>query len=83
VFAFDNYFTGLDTDAIEHMTYTLSQPRFIASGVPAAGVPVGGTVTLTIDEQPGGHTASPSQSGFLLLYRDGLKNKEAAIVTVR
>jgi hypothetical protein len=83
VFAFDNYFTGLDTDAIEHMTYTLSQPRFIASGVPAAGVPVGGTVTLTIDEQPGGHTASPSQTGFLLLYRDGLKNKEAAIITVR
>jgi hypothetical protein len=35
VFASDNYFTGDLTDAIESMTYTLSLPRFVGSGVPA------------------------------------------------
>ena len=83
VFAFDNYFTGEVTDAIEGMTYTLALPRFIASGVPTTGVPVGGTSTLTIAEQPGGDEASPSQAGFLLLYRDALRRKEASIVRVR
>jgi minor extracellular serine protease Vpr len=83
VFAIDNYFTGVATDAIEGMTYTLALPRFVASGVPAAGVPAGGTSTLTIAEQAGGDEASPSQAGFLLLYRDALRKKEASIIRVR
>jgi hypothetical protein len=83
VVAFDNYFTGLATDAIEGMTYTPALPRFVASGVPAAGVPVGGTSTLTIEEVAGSDQASPSQSGLLLLYRDGLRNKEASVIHVR
>jgi subtilisin family serine protease len=83
VVAFDNYFTGQPTDAIEGMTYTLAFPRFVASGVPAAGVPVGGSSTLTIEEQLDGDAASPSQTGLLLLYRDGLRNKEASVIKVR
>jgi len=83
VVAFDNYFTGVDTDAIEGMTYTLATPRFVASGVPATGVPAGGASTLTIEERPGGDQASPSQAGFLLLYRDALRKKEASIIRVR
>jgi hypothetical protein len=83
VVAFDNYFTGVATDAIEGMTYTLAAPRFVASGVPAAGVPVGGTSTLTIQEVAEGDAASPSQIGLLLLYRDGLRNNEASVIRVR
>jgi minor extracellular serine protease Vpr len=69
VFAVDNYFTGNSTDAIEGLTYTPSTPRFVASGVPATGVPVGGRSTLTIQTVPGGDDASPSQTGILLIYR--------------
>src|SRR6266436_2595703 len=70
VFAFDNYFTGALTDSIEGMTATLDTPRFVGSGIPASGVPAGGSSSLTINAIPGGDVASPSQSGLLLMYRD-------------
>jgi subtilisin family serine protease len=82
VFAFDNYFTGNLTDAIEGMTYTPSTPRFVTSGVPTGGVPVGGTSTLTIQMVPGGDAASPSQRGILLMYRDGTSKHEADTIAV-
>ena len=66
IFAFDNYFTGNLTDSIENMTFTLATPRFTGSGVPATGVPVGGTSTLTVSSVAGGDAASPSQKGLLL-----------------
>jgi minor extracellular serine protease Vpr len=81
-YAFDNYFTGALTDAIEGKTYTLGTPRFFGSGVPAAGVPAGGSGTLTIDAIPGGDVASPSQTGLLLMLRDSKSEHEAAIITV-
>jgi hypothetical protein len=83
VFAGDNYFSGEVTDAIEGMTYTPGLPRFVASGVPPTGVPVGGVSTLTIQELGGGDEASPSQTGLLLLYRDGLRKKEASVIRLR
>src|SRR6185436_13161242 len=52
VFAFDNYFTGNLTDAIEDLTYTPALPRFVAFGVPPSGVPAGGSSTLTIQSVP-------------------------------
>ena len=79
IFAFDNYFTGNLTDSIENMTFTLATPRFSGSGVPATGVPVGGTSTLTVSSVAGGDAASPSQKGLLLLYRDAAK-KEAQTI---
>lgn len=82
VYAFDNYFTGSLTDAIEGMTYTLGTPKYTASGVPATGVPVGGTSTLTISAVPGGAAASPSQVGLLLMYRDGVLKEEAEIIRI-
>ena len=89
VFAFDNYFTGFLTDAIENMTYTPSTPRFVGSGIPATGVPAGGSSTLTIQSMAGGDAASPSQTGLLLLYRDAkstgnssLSEGEADAITV-
>ena len=82
VSAFDNYFTGNLTDSIVHMTYTPSTPRFAASGVPATGVPVGGSSTLEIQAVAGGDAASPSQSGILLLYRDAKTKHEADTIEV-
>ena len=83
VFAFDNYFTGAQTDQIEGLTYTPSTPRFVASGVPATGVPKGGKSTLTIQAVPGGDVASPSQTGILLMYRDAKTNREADTIDLK
>ena len=83
VVAFDNYFTGRATDAIENMTFNPSLPRFVGTGVPASGVPIGGTSTLTVQEVPGGGEASPSQTGLLLLYRDGRPKQESSIINVQ
>ncbi len=82
VFAFDNYFTGALTDAIQGMTYTLGTPRFFGSGIPAAGVPAGGSSTLAISAVPGGDAASPSQTGLLLMYRDSKTEREASQIIV-
>src|SRR2546427_8304616 len=38
---------------------TLGTPRFVGSGIPASGVPAGGSSTLTINAVPGGDVASP------------------------
>jgi Subtilase family/PA domain len=69
VLAGDNYFTGLITDAIENMTYTLGTPKFTGTGLPAA-IPARGEADLNIASVAGGDLASPSQTGFLLMYRD-------------
>jgi len=82
VFGCDNYFTGACTDAIQGMTYTLGTPRFVGTGVPAAGVPAGGSSILTINAVPGGDVASPSQTGLLLMYRDSRSNQEASQILV-
>jgi hypothetical protein len=82
VIAFDNYFTGNATDAITGMTYTPATPRFVGSGVPVTGVPAGGKSTLTINAVTGGDTASPSQDGLLLLYRDPSANRQADTIII-
>jgi subtilisin family serine protease len=74
IYAFDNYFTGNLTDAIENMTFSFAQPRFAASGVPAS-VPAGGSATFAVTTVTGGDTASPSQKGLLLLYRDAARSE--------
>jgi hypothetical protein len=76
VFAFDNYFTGALTDSVENMTHTLGTPKFAVSAA-SSSVPAGGSSTLTVTQVAGGGTASPSQTGVLLLYRDGLLGREA------
>jgi subtilisin family serine protease len=81
VYAFDNYFTGNLTDAVENMTVTLGTPRYTPLG--ATSVPVGGTVNVPVQEVPGGAAASPSQSGLLLLYRDARAKQEAQTITIQ
>ena len=70
VFAFDNYFTGAETDSIQNMTYTLGTPRYQLSGPSSFSVPAGGKTKLTASAVAGGDQASPSQLGFQFLYRD-------------
>ena len=70
VYAFDNYFTGAQTDAIENMTFTLGTPRYALSGPATFAVPAGGRTSLGVSSVAGGDVASPSQLGFELLYRD-------------
>ena len=71
VLAFDNYFTGAPTDAIEGMTFTAGTPRYATTDVEGS-VPAGGQFPLGIAAVPGGAAASPSQSGLLLMYRDAM-----------
>jgi subtilisin family serine protease len=84
VFAFDNYFTGNLTDAIENMVVTLGTPRFAtdgATGFASFIVPIGASGPIAVTKVAGGDAASPSQSGILLRYRDA-KGAEADAVTV-
>ena len=82
VYAFDNYFTGNLTDAIEGMTYTPGTPRYVGSGIPTTGVPAGGSSTLAISAVSGGATASPSEKGVLLMYRDARTQREADAISI-
>ena len=82
VFGCDNYFTGLCFDGITGMTYTAGTPRYIGSGIPPTGVPAGGSSSLMIQAVPGGNTASPSQTGLLLMYRDARTQREADAISV-
>jgi minor extracellular serine protease Vpr len=66
---FDNYFSGALTDSIGTMTYTLGTPKFAGTGLPAA-IPANREADLDIATVAGGDLASPSQTGFLLMYRD-------------
>ncbi len=81
VYAFDNYFTGNLTDAIEGMTYTAGTPRYYPDNY-APVVPQGGNTTLNIFATPGGDTASPSQLGLLLMYRDARQQREADAIFI-
>jgi hypothetical protein len=85
VYAYDNYFTGNLTDAIEGMVYTPSKPRFDTVGVVDGSVLVAphGKVKLTVTAPAGGAAASPSQTGFLLQYRDSDVRNESQVVVVK
>ena len=80
VSAVDFYFTGAVTDSVEDMTFTVGQPRYDA-GV-TVEVPAPGVERLTITEVAGGAAASPSQSGVLVLWRDGMLGGEASAILV-
>lgn len=81
VFAFDNYFSGFLTDSIERMTFTGGTPRFSTANL-FPTVPAGGSIALPIQSNPAGATASPSQSGLLLMYRNAKPGAEADAVTI-
>jgi subtilisin family serine protease len=73
--AVDNYFTGVVTDAIGPMTFTAGTPRFAATAATVT-TPAGGSAVLGITAVVGGATASPAQTGLLLLQRDAVPGEE-------
>jgi subtilisin family serine protease len=77
--AFDNYFTGQVTDAIEGMRFTLGTPRFGVVGAPFGTVPGKGNASLgvTTATLPG---AKSSELGLLMMYR---RNAGAEADTLR
>lgn len=81
VYACDNYFTGSCTDAITGMTYTAGAPSYYPDNY-APVVPQGGSTLLNIFALPGGDTASPSQLGLLLMYRDSRQQREADAIFI-
>jgi Subtilase family len=80
VYAFDNYFGGFK-DTIGTMTHTLGKPKFQLELDSFALDPGTGGV-LSITTVPGGATASPSQSGILLMHYDGRVGRESDQITV-
>ncbi len=82
VYAYDNYFTGAQTDAIENIFYTPSTPKFGPTGI-IYDQPRGESVTIQPVAVPGGAAASPSQTGLLMLHRSQPANFEASIVLVK
>ena len=81
VAAFDNYFTGEQTDVIDTMTYTPSTPKFRAVNPPEV-VRAHSTVQIRTAAVPGGAEASPSQIGLLLMHRLDAR-REATIVRIQ
>jgi subtilisin family serine protease len=89
VLAFDNYFTGNLTDSIGPMAYELDMPQFYTDSSTYV-VPAGASVPMTVIPNNAANPFftgpyngnSPSQTGLLLMYKDGLTGKEAATVAV-
>jgi len=78
----DNYFTGVVSDTIGSMSYTLTAPRFVSAAGDSLSVPVGFSGTLPVAAGAGGAAGSPSQSGLLLMWQDGMPGREASVVPV-
>lgn len=77
----DSYYGTGVTDVIEDMTFTIGHPRYATDAT--VELPSTGAGKLTVTATDGGAEASPSQSGVLVLWRDGVTGNEASIITVR
>ena len=82
VTAFDNYFTGEPTDSIDGMVFTPATPKF-TTALDTGTVDPFNSGLISVDDVDGGATASPSQSGFLLMYRDAKVEAETVSVKVK
>jgi hypothetical protein len=76
--AVDNYFTGTVTDSIPKMTFTLDKPRYTAEG-DGGDIDALTAVRMPTSAPEGGAEASPSQTGFLALFRQNRGNESTAI----
>ena len=81
VYAFDNYFTGNNTDAIEGMRFTPAQPRFGVVGAPFGTVGARSNATLGVAQATLPDTSS-SELGLLMMYRRNA-DKEADAIRIR
>jgi minor extracellular serine protease Vpr len=82
VLAFDNYFGAGVSDAIGPMTFTPDKPKFRVDGAITRTVAPGRSILLRSTAVAGGDTASPSQTGLLMMYR-GNAGVESSSVTLR
>lgn len=80
--AFDNYFTGNLTDEIADMRYELDMPQFFAASAEFT-VPANSAASVTVYPTTPYNGNSPSQTGLLLLYTNGLSGQEAAMIKVK
>jgi hypothetical protein len=78
----DNYFTGLLTDCIGPMVFTPGTLKYTLGAWPGSVAPGAGAV-VTVNRNPAGDAASPSQSGLLFLYTHGRKGRESDAVTIQ
>jgi hypothetical protein len=81
VYAFDNYFTGSLTDAVENMLFTPGNARYAVAGDPFGSVNPRSftTVPVTTANVP---DSSTTESGLLLMYRSNLL-LESEVVRIR
>lgn len=68
VLAFDNYFSGQVSDAVEGLRFTPGSPRFSAVGVPFGAVPARGDLRVEAT-RAGVADAKSSEAGLLFMYR--------------
>ncbi len=81
VLAFDNYFSGLVTDAIEGQSWTVGSEKYsLAGGADRLVVPAGWTTRVTVSENSKAVTST--QTGLLLLFDDAA-SRDAQAVHVR
>ncbi|MDX6323053.1 MAG: hypothetical protein QOF52_2911 [Propionibacteriaceae bacterium] len=78
VLAFDNYFTGLVSDAILGQTWTVGAEKFsLAGSADSLVVPSGRTVQVGVSERR--QPVASSQTGLLLLFDDAAKRDAQAV----
>jgi subtilisin family serine protease len=81
VYAYDNYFTGSYTDAVEGMKFTPSSPKFrVSSGVPFGGVPKGPLLNVPFTKNAAVTAAQSSETGLLFMYRRNAGAESQAFV---
>ena len=80
--AVDNYFSGLITDEIAGMTYTVGSPKFVGANgstrVDDAVVPAGGATNLSVVKT--GSVSPSTETGLLLLLDDAARYEAQTIV---
>jgi subtilisin family serine protease len=84
VLAYDNYFSGLVSDVVGPMRYTVNTPRYVfAGGLGDGFIPPGASGAAPVAAVAGGAAASPSQSGILLMHYANPQGAEASAIEVK
>jgi minor extracellular serine protease Vpr len=82
VLAVDNYFSGLITDSIDGMSYTVGSPKYTASDasgpIISTVVPARGSTNITVNRT--GSTADSTETGLLLLLQDSARVEARTII---
>lgn len=78
VYAYDNYFTGWESDAILGLKFTPATPRFTPSAQ-AGSVARGAAARVTFTQNTSVPAAQSSEFGLLLMYRMNADNESQEI----